>query len=100
MVGSSEVDLHSGELFDVTVAMKLCAVVSGDGVEEVRGAVDDVEETVVESVDGMIAELADENAASDSLNEGQDAMFAAGSCYCIDLPMTDLFAVFNDSGAL
>src|ERR1043165_3039369 len=100
MVGSGEVDLHAGELLDLAVPMKLRSVISGDGFEEVGVTIDELEEPLVESVDGVAAQLADENAAGRSLDESHDAMFGAGSCYCIDLPVADLLAVFNGSRPL
>jgi len=54
MVWSGEVDLHSSELLDLPVTMKLRSVISGDGFEEVRAAIDDLEEPLVESVDGVV----------------------------------------------
>lgn len=33
VVGSGEVDRHAGETFDMLVAVELCAVVGGDGLE-------------------------------------------------------------------
>src|SRR5712692_8517000 len=54
VVGSGEVDRGGGELLDAPVSMKLGAVVGGDSLEQVRVAVDDLEQSLVEGVDGMV----------------------------------------------
>src|ERR1051326_6592114 len=100
MVGSGEVDLHAGELLDLAVPMKLRSVISGDGFEEVGVTIDELEEPLVESVDGVAAQLADENAAGRSLDESNSASFGPGSCSCTDPPVSVLWGVFTASRRL
>ena len=92
MIGGGEVDRYASELFDVSVAVELGAVVGGDGFEQRGMAVDELEKAVVEGCGGAIGELSDQNTARQSLDEAEDAVLAARANDRIHLPVTDLLA--------
>ena len=100
MVGGGEVDWYASELFDVSVAVELGAVVGGDGFEQRGVAVDELEKAVVEGRGGAIGEFPDQNTARQSLDEAEDAVLAARADDGIHLPVTDLSAWFHGRRSL
>lgn len=86
MVGGAEVDFDAPLFLNFCVAVELGAVVSGDGFKHVRSSCNELVETSVCGVGGVIFELADEREAGGSFDERKDAV-RSGSMDGIDFPV-------------
>ena len=100
MVRSTEVDGDAGLLFDLSIAMKLGAVIDRDRLEVVRPGADELEKALVQRCDGAVEKLADECFPSDAFDECEDAILGDAANDGIHLPVTELLSRFDRCGPL
>lgn len=70
--------------------MELCAIVDCDGLEQVPLLADQLDDACVELCLRVVGEIADQDAPGSTLDERDDAMFAAGAANRVHLPVAEL----------
>src|SRR5205085_9869298 len=95
VIRGGEVEQNAGGLFDVLVGVELGSVVNGDGAEQVWLLGDQVKEAPVNSCGVAGGELSDQNAASEALDQSEDAVVGGGADHGVHLPVAELLAVFD-----
>src|SRR5437016_3232080 len=98
MIGRGEVETAAGPQLHLLVAVKLGAVVGGDGLERVAVGLletaDHLQQALVERGGREVRNLPDQNDAAHALDKGHHRI-APGAVNRVDFPMTELPALLR-----
>ena len=92
MVWGGEEEVGAGGRLDRLVAVKLGAVVDGDGADATRGSSDEFDSAAVGGVDGTSLEFANDGEAGLTVDEGEEAVRVSTE-HGVALEVTDTGAV-------